>query len=100
MSDDSTVVLTDIKAALATAEKEAEQKPAALLVVGGDLNGTLFDLNLPEISCGRNADNTIPLELNGISRYHFKLVRNYWKDRKNFRTPKYRLLFRYQNARH
>ena len=74
MSDDSTVVLTDIKAALATAEKEAEQKPAALLVVGGDLNGTLFDLNQPEISCGRNADNTIPLEFNGISRYHFKLV--------------------------
>jgi diguanylate cyclase (GGDEF)-like protein len=74
MSDDSTVVLTDIKAALASAENEAQQKPAALLVVGGDLNGTLFDLNQPEISCGRNADNTIPLEFNGISRYHFKLV--------------------------
>jgi diguanylate cyclase (GGDEF)-like protein len=74
MSDDSTVVLTDIKAALASAEKEAEQKPAALLVVGGDLNGTLFDLNQPEITCGRNADNSIPLEFNGISRYHFKLT--------------------------
>lgn len=76
MSDDSTVVLTDIKAALASAEKEAESKPAALLVVGGDLNGTLFDLNLPEVTCGRNADNTIPLEFNGISRHHFKLVDN------------------------
>ena len=76
MSDDSTVVLTDIKAALASAEKEAEQKPAALLVVGGDLNGTLFDLVQAEVSCGRNADNSIPLEFNGISRYHFKLVDN------------------------
>lgn len=76
MSDDSTVVLTDIKAALASAEKEAELKPAALLVVGGDLNGTLFNLDHPEVSCGRNADNTIPLEFNGISRYHFKLVQS------------------------
>ncbi len=74
MSDDSTVVLTDIKAALASAEKEAEQKPAALLVVGGDLNGTIFNLNQPEVSCGRNADNIIPLEFNGISRHHFKVV--------------------------
>jgi len=76
MNDDSTVVLTDIKAALASAEKEAESKPAALLVVGGDLNGTIFDLILPEVTCGRNADNTIPLEFNGISRHHFKLVNN------------------------
>ncbi|OUR96349.1 hypothetical protein A9Q84_08310 [Halobacteriovorax marinus] len=76
MNDDATVVLTDIKAALASAEKEAESKPAALLVVGGDLNGTIFDLDKPEISCGRNADNTIPLEFNGISRHHFKLVDN------------------------
>ncbi|MBT3583496.1 MAG: GGDEF domain-containing protein [Halobacteriovoraceae bacterium] len=73
MADDSTVVLTDIKAALASAEKEAQKKPAALLVVGGDLNGTIFDLNLSETTVGRNADNVIPLEFNGISRYHFKV---------------------------
>ena len=73
-ADDSTIVLTDIKAALSSAEKEAQQKPAALLVVGGDLNGTIFDLNTPEVSIGRSADNTIPLDFQGISRYHFKLV--------------------------
>jgi len=73
-ADDSTIVLTDIKAALSTAEKEAQQKSAALLVVGGDLNGTIFDLNAPEVSVGRSADNTIPLDFQGISRYHFKLV--------------------------
>lgn len=73
-ADDSTIVLTDIKAALSSAEKEAQQKPAALLVVGGDLNGTLFDLTTPEVSIGRSADNTIPLDFQGISRYHFKLV--------------------------
>jgi two-component system cell cycle response regulator len=45
MSDDNaTLVITDIKAALAAADKEAELKPACLLVVGGDLNGTIFDL--------------------------------------------------------
>lgn len=72
--DDSTVVLTDIKAALAAAENEAAEKPAALLVVGGDLNGTIFDLTGGEVTAGRNPDNTIPLEFNGISRYHFKVV--------------------------
>ncbi len=72
--DDSTVVLTDIKAALASAENEAAQKPAALLVVGGDLNGTIFDLVETEVTIGRNPDNSIPLEFNGISRYHFKVL--------------------------
>tara|TARA_R110002072_G_scaffold1989_2_gene16301 strand:+ start:25963 stop:26874 length:912 start_codon:yes stop_codon:yes gene_type:complete len=74
MGDDATVVLTDIKAALASAEKEAEKKPAALLVVGGDLNGTIFDLKGEEVGAGRNADNAIPLDFNGISRYHFKVT--------------------------
>jgi len=73
-NDDATVVLTDIKAALSAAENEAAQKPAALLVVGGDLNGTIFDLAEEETSVGRNPDNSIPLEFNGISRYHFKLI--------------------------
>lgn len=72
-TDDTTIVLTDIRAALQASEKEAQQKPAALLVVGGDLNGTLFDLNEPLVGVGRNADNTIALEFNGVSRYHFKL---------------------------
>ena len=37
MSDDNnaTVVITDIRKALAAAEDEAKQKPACLLVVGG-----------------------------------------------------------------
>lgn len=75
-TDDTTIVLTDIRAALQASEKEAFQKPAALLVVGGDLNGTLFDLVVSQVSIGRNADNTIPLEFNGVSRYHFKLLEN------------------------
>lgn len=73
MGDDSTIVLTDIKSALASAETEASSKPAALLVVGGDLNGTIFDISENEITAGRNPDNQIPLEFNGISRYHFKV---------------------------
>lgn len=73
-TDDTTIVLTDIRAALQASEKEAQLKPAALLVVGGDLNGTLFDLIEAQTSIGRNADNTIALEFNGVSRYHFKLL--------------------------
>jgi two-component system, cell cycle response regulator len=74
MSDDTTVVLTDIKEALAKTEKEAIEKPAALLVVGGELNGTLFNLIDPEILIGRSADNGVPLDFNGISRHHFKIL--------------------------
>ena len=75
MTDDATVVLTDIKATLASAENEAMEKPAALLVVGGDLNGALFDLEENTMTSGRNPDNHIPLEFNGISRHHFKLIK-------------------------
>lgn len=71
--DDSTVLLTDIKEALASAEKEAAAKPAALLVVGGDLNGTIFDLDKDNLTIGRSPENEITLEFNGISRQHFKL---------------------------
>jgi two-component system cell cycle response regulator len=74
MSDDTTVVLTDIKEALAKTEKEAIEKPAALLVVGGELNGTLFNLIDPEVLIGRSADNGVPLDFNGISRHHFKIL--------------------------
>jgi two-component system, cell cycle response regulator len=74
--DDTTIVLRDIKSALATAENEAHKKPAALLVVGGDLNGTIFDLEKNEVTVGRNVDNTIPLEFSGISRLHFTLTSN------------------------
>jgi diguanylate cyclase (GGDEF)-like protein len=72
-TDDTTIVLTDIRSALQASEKEAQKKPAALLVVGGELNGSLFDLIGSSVSVGRSADNTIPLDFNGISRYHFKL---------------------------
>jgi len=76
MSDDSTVVLTDIKAALNSSEEEAGGKPAALLVVGGELNGTIFDLTEKDTTVGRNADNVIPLEFQGISRHHMKVSFN------------------------
>ena len=40
MADDSTIVITDIKAALSESDLAASGKPAALLVVGGgDLRG-------------------------------------------------------------
>jgi diguanylate cyclase (GGDEF)-like protein len=75
MSDENaTLVITDIKAALAAADKEAEAKPACLLVVGGDLNGTIFDLEDGETIVGRSPECTIPLEFQGISRQHFKIT--------------------------
>jgi len=74
--DDSTIVLTDIKAALSKADDEAaaSDQPAALVVVGGDLNGTLFDLANRTVTVGRNPDNEISLEFQGISRYHMRVM--------------------------
>lgn len=74
MADDTTIVITDIRKALATADMEAKQKPAALLVVGGELNGTIFDLDKNIVVVGRSAENQISLEFHGISRQHFKLT--------------------------
>lgn len=74
MSDNnSTVVITDIRKALAAAEDEAKQKPACLLVVGGELNGSIYNLNGGETIVGRNPDCTIPLDFHGISRRHFTI---------------------------
>ena len=75
MSDDNaTVVITDIHAALQSADNEAAEKPACFLVVGGDLNGTIFNLIEGENVIGRSPDCTIPLEFQGVSRRHFKVT--------------------------
>jgi two-component system cell cycle response regulator len=78
MSDDNnaTVVITDIRKALASLEEEAKQKPACLLVVGGELNGSIFDLTIGETVVGRNPDCSIPLDFHGISRRHFTITTN------------------------
>lgn len=76
MGEDSTILLTDIKAALSSLEKEVGTKPPALLVVGGELNGTIFDLQKEIVSVGRGMDCSIALEYQGISRIHFKLLVN------------------------
>lgn len=75
MSDDknATVVITDIRKALSSLEEEAKQKPACLLVVGGELNGSIFNLNLGETTVGRNPDCTISLDFHGVSRRHFTI---------------------------
>jgi two-component system, cell cycle response regulator len=70
-NDNATLVITDIKKALAAAEDEAKQKPACLLVVGGELNGQIFNLSSGENVVGRNPDCTVPLDFQGISRKHF-----------------------------
>ncbi len=74
MSDEnSTVVITDIRKALAAADDEAKQKPACLLVVGGELNGSIYNLPIGETVVGRNPDCSIPLDFHGISRRHFTI---------------------------
>ncbi|MCB9092301.1 MAG: GGDEF domain-containing protein [Halobacteriovoraceae bacterium] len=71
--DNSTLVITNIYEALKATDKEASARPACLLVVGGELNGTLFDLIPGKMSVGRSPSNTVSLEFQGISRHHFEI---------------------------
>jgi diguanylate cyclase (GGDEF)-like protein len=72
--DFSTRDITNIREALSSSEKEAETLPACLVVMGGELNGTIFDLIERDIIIGRNIDNQIPLDIKGISRKHCKIT--------------------------
>ncbi len=78
MSDDNnaTIVITDIRKALAATDEEAKKRPACLLVVGGDLNGSIFDLHQGETVIGRNPECTISLDFAGVSRKHFSVIMN------------------------
>jgi len=72
MSDkNATIVIRDINAALNSTEDEAKSKPASLLVVGGELSGTIFNLFPGDTVAGRNPDCKICLDYQGISRRHF-----------------------------
>lgn len=72
MSDNSTIVARTSRTAFA-AEREARGKSAALVVITGELAGTIFDLDRDEISVGRSDEADIPLEFAGISRRHLLL---------------------------
>ena len=72
MSDDSTVFV-DAKSIFKSTEQELDGKPAALVILRGKDGGKLFDLIDKNVSVGRNPDNTITLESESVSRYHFKL---------------------------
>jgi len=74
MSDESTVMARSFPTALASAEREAGAKPAALVVIAGELTGTVFDLDQDEISVGRSDDADITLEYIGVSRRHLLLT--------------------------
>jgi two-component system cell cycle response regulator len=73
MGNEATVILTNISEALASSDKEAQNLHACLMAIGGDLNGTIFDLKPGNFSLGRNAENDIVLDLQGISRKHLEI---------------------------
>ena len=74
MSDDSTVMARSAQTALAAAEREASGKPAALVIVAGELSGRIFDLDRDEVSLGRSDEADITLEYVGVSRRHALLL--------------------------
>lgn len=71
--DNSTIVITDIHKALESADQEGADTAAALLVIGGDLKGNIYDLLPGSYKIGRGADCEIQFEVDGISRNHFKI---------------------------
>ena len=71
-TEHSTIVFTDINKALRASDQETGKKNACLLAIGGELNGTIFDLPPGIITVGRNASNTYALEFQGVSRQHLQ----------------------------
>lgn len=72
--DTTTVGITDINRILNNPEAEARCKPAALLIVGGDMNGTIFDLRERCVEVGRSPENAICVDQDELSRRHFRLL--------------------------
>ena len=72
-SEDTTTVFTDINKALRASDQESKEKNACLIAMGGELNGTLFELPTGIVSLGRSANHTYALEFQGISRNHLQL---------------------------
>jgi two-component system cell cycle response regulator len=78
-SDDSTIFLTNIKETLQATDKEAQNLPACLIIQGGELNGTIYDLKplgineVRSITIGRNPENEISLDFQGVSRKHLQI---------------------------
>lgn len=73
MTDDSTRVL-NIASALTSSEELAKGMPACFVAIGGAINGTIFNLKAGDFILGRNADNQIVLEFEGISRKHTRVL--------------------------
>ncbi|MCY4644936.1 MAG: GGDEF domain-containing protein [Bacteriovoracales bacterium] len=71
-NEDTTVVFTDINRTLKACDEEADEKNACLLAIGGELNGTIFELPEGIVTMGRALDNTYTLEFDGISRHHLQ----------------------------
>lgn len=72
--DDSTILIENAGETLAALRQEVGERPAALIVVGGALGGTVHDLEKEETSVGRSADNSIVLDVDGVSRHHFRII--------------------------
>ena len=73
-NNDETTVFTDVNKALRASDSEVKEKSACLLAIGGELNGTIFELPKGVISLGRSINNTYALEFQGISRNHLQLT--------------------------
>ena len=73
-TDNTTIGITDINRILQNPEDEARCKPAALLVVGGALNGHIFDLRERCVEVGRSIENAICIDQGELSRFHFRLI--------------------------
>ena len=73
-SDRTTVGITDINRILDSPENEARGRPAALLDVGGNLGGAIFDLCERCVSVGRSIENAICIDQEELSRRHFQLT--------------------------
>ncbi len=70
---DQTIVFDHIDTVLEKTEMEAREVHACLLAIGGELNGSLFDLGPGVTTIGRSPNNTYAMDFEGVSRHHSQI---------------------------
>jgi len=71
--NDNTIIISNLDEELARVKLAAQEKNACLLGIGGEINHIVFELIPGTLIFGRGSDACYCLELEGVSRRHFKI---------------------------
>lgn len=74
MVEDSTILISDIDAALKAHDQGKKNSSPCLVGISEDINGKIFDLCSGTSTFGRGGTSSYPLPYPGVSRRHFRIL--------------------------